>query len=68
MPYRTRLIPLPGGVTPLVVFFTLRLAFSVFSSYVCSRKTAPFYHQKQNNTLIHSTLLKKNTIIKIKTL
>ena len=45
MPYRTRLIPLPGGVTPLVVFFTLRLAFSVFSSYVCSRKTAPSYSE-----------------------
>ena len=45
MPYRTRLIPLPGGVTPLVVFFTLRLAFSVFSSSVCSRKTTPSYSE-----------------------
>ena len=30
MPYRTRLIPLPGGVTPLVVFLPSDLLFPFF--------------------------------------
>jgi len=37
--------PPPGWGDATGCFFTLRLAFSVFSSYVCSRKTAPSYSE-----------------------
>ena len=53
MPYRTRLIPLPGGVTPLVVFLPSELLFPFFLRMFAVGKHIITIVTKEHNLLYH---------------